>query len=195
MRAHTLDRGEVVGFREAQGGAVAVEFALVGGIIILLLLGILQAGLYFYTAAVLENAVAKATRQVMTGNVGSASMTADQFRSSVLCPLLPTGMPCANVITNFSTVSSAPAPNGFHQFVNATASGIVPPTMDNTKTGFCTGAAGSVVFAQVYYAMPIVFPLLFNSIADTWQGSPALFVGAFAAFRNEPFQNASNGGC
>ena len=62
---------------------------MVGGLLTILLIGVMQIGLYIYTAASLERAVAQATRQVMTGSASSSSMTADQFRSGVLCPLFP----------------------------------------------------------------------------------------------------------
>ena len=168
---------------------------MIGGLLTFLLIGVMQVGLYIYTAAALENAVAQATRQVMTGSASSSSMTSDQFRSGVLCPLLPTGMSCANVISNINTVPEAASPGGFYQYVNSNASWIIPPSMDNTKTNFCTGAGGSVIYAQVYYAMPIVFPVLFKGISSTWQGKSVYFVGSFAAFRNEPFQASSNSGC
>ena len=194
-RTSALSKRKGASFRDAQDGAAAVEFAMVGALLTFLLIGLMQVGLYIYTAAALENAVAQATRQVMTGSASSSSMTADQFRSGVLCPLLPTGMSCANVISNINTIPEAASPGGFYQYVNSDASWIIPPSMDNTKTSFCTGTGGSVIYTQVYYAMPIVFPVLFKGISSSWQGRSVYFVGAFAAFRNEPFQASSNSGC
>jgi Flp pilus assembly protein TadG len=188
-------RVKLISFREDCDGTAAVEFAMIGGLLTFLLMGVMQIGFYIYTAAALEYAVAQATRQVMTGSASAGSMTADQFRSGVLCPLLPVSMSCARVITNINTVPEAASPGGFYQYVNSNASWIIPPAMDNTKTNFCTGAGGSVVYAQVYYAMPIYFPVLFKGVSGSWQGNSAYFVGAFAAFRNEPFQASSNGGC
>ena len=104
-------------------------------------------------------------------------------------------MTCANLVTNINTVPQAASPGGFYQYVNSKASWIIPPSMDNTKTSFCTGSGGSVIYAQIYYAMPIIVPILFNSVSTNWQGKSVYFIGAFAAFRNEPFQASSNGGC
>jgi Flp pilus assembly protein TadG len=180
--------------RERQG-STAVEFGLIGTAIVFLILGAMQVGLYLYTSAAMEAAVTKAMRQVMTGTASAGAMTAAQFRSNILCPLLPGGLSCSNVITNLVIVSQGTNPNGFYQFVNAAQSWIVPPTMDNTQTSFCTGTAGSVVYAQVYYAMPVVLPFVFANKTAQWQGRSAFFVGAFAAFRNEPFQSNSQGAC
>lgn len=176
-------------------GSVAVEFAMIGSALFLLVLGTMQIGVYLYIAATMERAVATATRQVMTGTASAGSMTAAQFRSNVLCPLLPAAMSCSSVITNIVTVSQGADPNGFYQFVNSKRSWIVPPTMNNTQTSFCTGTAGSVIYAQVYYAMPIIIPVILRSVASTFNGKSVYFVGAFAAFRNEPFQSVSQGAC
>jgi Flp pilus assembly protein TadG len=176
-------------------GSTAVEFGVVGTALVFLILGAMQVGLYLYTSAAMEAAVTKAMRQVMTGTASAGAMTAAQFRSNILCPLLPGGLSCSNVITNLVIVSQGTNPNGFYQFVNAAQSWIVPPTMDNTQTSFCTGTAGSVVYAQVYYAMPVVLPFVFANKTAQWQGRSAFFVGAFAAFRNEPFQSNSQGAC
>lgn len=195
--ARILGRGRnaVGAFVRKRSGSVAVEFGLIGGAIILLILGTMQVGLYLYVSASVEAAVTKATRQVMTGAVSAGSMTADQFRTNVLCPLLPVGLACSNVITNLAIVSQGTNPGGFYQFVNSSRSWIVPPTMDNTQTSFCTGTAGSVIYAQVYYAMPIIEPIVFAATNSRWQGRPVYFVGAFAAFRNEPFQSSAQGAC
>ncbi len=181
-------------FRLERRASVAVEFALIGGVTILLLLGSAQAGLYFYTSAALENATVRATRKIMTGAIGAANTTPAQFRTNILCPLLPAAMPCSSIITNLVTVSQGSSPSGFYQFVNANASGIIPPTMNNSQTTFCTGTTGSVIYAQVYYAMPIILPLVFGSRASVWNGQSVYFVPSAAAFKNEPFQN-NQGAC
>ncbi|WP_267425732.1 TadE/TadG family type IV pilus assembly protein [Methylobacterium sp. GC_Met_2] len=189
------ERGGCARFCDAQDGTAAVEFAMIGGLLIFLSMGIMQVGLYVYTSAALENAVAKASRQIMTGAASAGTLTAAQFRSNVLCPALPSGLSCANIITNINTIPEASSPGGFYQYVNSQQSWIIPPSMDNTKTSFCTGTGGSVIYAQVYYAMPVLFPALIGTAATTWGGRSVYFVGSFAAFRNEPFQSSSNTGC
>lgn len=193
--AEATRSGDRAPFCRDSRGSTAVEFAFVGGFALFLLLATMQVGLYFYTSASLENATARAMRQVMTGATGSQSLTAAQFRTTVLCPLLPTGMSCSNVVTNIRTVPQGTYPNGFYQFVNSASSWIIPPTMDNTQTSFCTGSTGSVVYAQVYYAMPVLFPQVFGAAVSTWNGKSVFFIGSYAAFKNEPFQGSNNGSC
>lgn len=155
---------------------------------ILLVLGSMQLGLYLYVSAALDYATSRAMRQVRTGSASSSSLTAAQFRTNILCPLLPSMMSCSNIVTNIQTVAQAASPNGFYTFVNSNQSGILPPTMDNSQTAFCTGSTGSVVYAQIYYAMPLLFLSMFNLPSATWNGQSVYFVGSYAAFKNEPFQ-------
>ena len=174
----------------------AIEFGMVGVLIILLVVETMQAGLYFYTAASLEFATNKAARQILTGAVSSQGLTAAQFRTQVLCPLLPAAMSCSSVITNLRTVAEDVYPNGFYAFVKTDQSGINQPTMDNTQTSFCPGAAGAYVYLQVFYAMPVVSPTWKIVASTLWNGSAVHFVGAASAFENEPFQgNTAPGGC
>lgn len=167
---------------------------MVGLLCVELIIETMQAGLYFYTSASLEFATGKAVRQIMTGAVSSQGLTAAQFRSNILCPYLPSTMPCANVITNINTVAEDVSPNGFYQFVNASQSAVNQPTMNNTQTSFCIGSTSSVVYAQVFFAMPLISPIWRAIATGSWNGSPAYFVPSASAFKNEPFQG-STGSC
>ncbi len=181
-------------FRRNDLGSVAIEFAMIGGTAIVMVVEIMQAGLFFYEETSLRNATARSMRQVVTGAVSAQGLTAAQFRTTILCPQLPAVMSCANVITNVRSVSEDVSPNGFYAFVNANQSGIVAPAMDNTQTGFCSGSTGSVIYAQVYYAMPVFSPA-WRLSSVMWNGIRTHFVSAAAAFKNEPFPSSQSQGC
>ena len=196
LRRLSTARGRTARFRRDHVGSVAVEFALVGLLCIELIVETMQAGLYFYTSASLEFATGKAMRQIMTGSVNGQGLTAAQFRSNVLCPLLPGAMSCANIVTNINTVAEDVAPNGFYSFVNTAQSAVLTPAMNNTQTSFCTGTTSSVIYAQVFYAMPLISPIWRALAPGSWNGSPAYFVSSAAAFKNEPFQGGNQqAGC
>jgi Flp pilus assembly protein TadG len=184
-------RTTIGSFAAARGGVTAVEFALVMPIFILLIVETLQLGLYFYTSASLDYATNAAARQIMIGAVGQQTPTA--FRTDMLCAALPAAMPCASVITNIVNVPEAVSPHGFYTYVNAPRTALVPPPMDNTKTSFCPGLAGSYVYMQVYYAMPLISPIWRAAASVTWSGKAVHFVSAAAVFKNEPFQSQQNG--
>ncbi|MGH6811045.1 MAG: TadE/TadG family type IV pilus assembly protein [Methylocella sp.] len=167
----------------------AVEFAMIGAPLVLIFLEIFQSGLFVYDSASLNHATQAAARQIMTGEVQKEGLTAAQFRTNLLCPLLPATMPCGNVIVNLQTFSEADYPSGFYSFVNSTQTAIIIPPLDNTKTSFCPGGNGEYVYLQVYYAMPLIGAVWLPVVTTTFQGQTVNLVSAAAAFKNEPYTN------
>ncbi len=196
---HPLREGRATRLARAfvgnRAGSVAVEFSMIGLACFGLIIETMQAGMYFYTSAELNNATARAMRQVMTGAVTQQGLTATQFRTNVLCPYLPSVMPCSSVVVNMQSVNEDVSPNGFYKFVNAAQTAVVMPAMDNNKTSFCSGGSGTVIYAQVYYAMP-VFSMAWKLYGtSTFGGSTVHLVPAAAVFRNEPFQATQSSTC
>jgi Flp pilus assembly protein TadG len=175
-------------------GSAAIEFGALAGIVLLLIVEAMQAGFFLYTSASLDQATNRAARQILTGAVANQGLTAALFRTQVLCPLLPAGMACSSIITNIRAVSEDLYPNGFYNFVKSDQSGIIPPIMDNTQTSYCPGSAGSYVYIQVYYAMPLFSPTWRTLAATTWNGAVVSLVSAAAAFKSEPYQSATQAG-
>jgi Flp pilus assembly protein TadG len=172
-----------------------VEFAMVVPAFLLLVVETMQIGVYFYTLASLDHATSGAARQIMTGAVSSAGLTAAQFRTQILCPLLPGSMSCSSIVTNIQNVPEAVSPAGFYTYVNASATAVIVPAMNNNLTSFCPGNAGSYLYIQVYYAMPVISPIWYAVGSVNWNGNTVHFVSAASAFKNEPFQSSSQPGC
>ena len=171
------------------------EFAMVVPAFLLLVVETMQIGVYFYTSASLDHATNAAARQIMTGAVYSAGLTAAQFRTQILCPLLPASMSCSSIVTNIQNVPEAVSPAGFYTYVNANATAIIAPTMDNKLTSFCPGIRGSYLYVQVYYAMPVISPIWYAAASVNWNGDTVHFVSAASAFKNEPFQSSTQPNC
>jgi Flp pilus assembly protein TadG len=172
----------------------AIEFAIVVPVFLILVVETMQLGYYFYASAALSRATTAAAREILTGSVTNQGLTAAQFRTQILCPLLPGSMSCANIVTNVQTVPEATSPGGFYAFVNAAKNGLTQPAMDNARTSYCPGAPGSYVVVQVYFAMPVMSPI-WVAMATSWNGGLVHFVSAVAAFKNEPFPATSQIGC
>jgi Flp pilus assembly protein TadG len=186
--------GGISHFFRMRDAASAIEFAMLAPAFVMLVVETLQAGLYFYTSAALDHAAGIAARQVLTGQVSSSGLTANTFRQNVLCPQLPGGMSCSNVITNMQNVPEALAPNGFYAFVNANQTAVITPAMNNTQTSFCPGIAGNYIYLQIYYAMPVISPIWY-AMSTSWNGANVHFVSDAFAFKNEPFQSSTQAGC
>jgi Flp pilus assembly protein TadG len=187
-------------------GIAAVEFAMLSGLFIIFLSMVAQIGLYFYFSTTLYYITLKATRQILTGGVAEQGLTAAQYRTKILCPLLPGTMSCNNIIPNIQVVPpwSGLTSGGFYSLTNIvnnnsnqlgyTMTGLTMPPMNNNQTSFCIGSPGSIIVAQVYYAMPLIgIPAMLIN-ASTYNGSSVIFISATSVFKNEPFAT-SNSGC
>ena len=183
-----------------RSGLAAVEFAVLLPMFAYLIFMISQVGLYFYFSTTLYYVTDAATRQILTGSVASLGFTQAQYQNQILCPLLPGSMSCNNVITNIQVVLSAEwrTSGGFSFFLTNivtnpsspegyTMTGLTTPSMNNSLTSFCIGTAGSIIIAQVYYAMPVIgIPAMLTN-AKTFNGQSVIFISATSVFKNEPF--------
>ena len=153
---------------------------------------VMQVGLYFYYSASLQRATDSAVRQILVGNVANASLTQTQFLDQILCPQL-SHFNCANVVVNLID-----APSNFYSLTNQVSgsstppSGVTSPPMNNAQTSFCIGGNGSVMVAQVYYAMPVIGIPAFAA-STIFNGQPVVWIGASAVFKNEPFTTSYTG--
>ncbi len=172
-----------------QSGFAAVEFAVISIPFLLTIVEVFQSALFVYNSAELDYATQAAARQVLTGSVQNTGLTAAQFRTNVLCPLLPATMPCANVIVNLQAFSGAAYPGGFDSFVNGTQTAVIMPPLDNTQTSFCPGNSGQYIYLQVFYAMPLIGAVWLPAVTTTFQGQTVKLVSSAAAFKNEPYQS------
>ena len=187
-----------------QDGGPASEFAMMMPLFAGLIFVIAQVGLYFYYSASLYYVTQTAARQIMVGNAANQGLTAAQFKTQVLCPLLPGAMSCNNVITNIQVVPEGTEPNGFYSLMNfaytssntlgytMTGLGFIPAS--GTNSSYCIGTPGAIVAVEVFYAMPVLGISWLLGQASTYNGQPVIFINATAAFKNEPF-TTSYAGC
>jgi Flp pilus assembly protein TadG len=188
---HHVEAG-LVGLRhffDDRRGASAVEFAMVGSMLIATIIFVMMLGLLLYIGQALDRATAVAARQIMTGAVQKQGLSQSTFISNVLCPSLPAMFVCSKVIVNVQTVSEAAGPNGYYLFANNTQTGLIIPTLSNSSSQFNPGIQASYVYMQVIY--PITFLPSFMasmfSAGVTYNGSPAYLTVSTAAFRNEQY--------
>jgi len=174
-------RGAILArFRRSQEGTTAVEFAMVAAPFLYLLMAIFETGLMLFSEYVIENGVAKAARQIRTGQVQTASMGAGEFKTLV-CGNLATFLNCdtnLNVdvrsFTKFADISLPPPLKS-----DGTLSDEV-----TTSSSFEPGNALEVVVVRTYYSWKLFTPgisQLSNMAGD------ARLLTAGAVFRNEPY--------
>jgi Flp pilus assembly protein TadG len=176
-------------FIKGRSAATAVEFGLIILPFLAMMLEILQNAYFVFVSGSLDQATIAAARKIMVGAVQNQGLTAAQFRTQILCPMLPVSMSCNDIVVNIQNYSEA---SGYNAFLNKAQTAIVIPPLDNTKTSFCPGGTGEYVYVQVFYAMPLIIAGWLPVTTNTFNGSKVRLVSAAAAFKNEPYQATSS---
>lgn len=142
----------------------------------LMIFSILELGLVFVLDSVLDNATAETGRLVRTGQAEAASMTPEQFRTSVCSRMSVFSGGCAARLTidvreipQFATVPPDPMADG---------------TFDDSVLAYSNGSPGDLILVRVWYKHPLVTPFLAQGLSRLNDGTARLT--ATTAFRNEP---------
>ena len=143
---------------------MAIEFALAGPVLLLLVFIVLESGLMLFAQSVLDNATRLASRQVMIGAVRDSATF-----QSVLCGGVSPFLDCTKL--NFVVQSGAAFPASASL---PNAAGVFPNSV------FSTGSAGQYVLVEVAYDRNAVVPWI-ASIGGNW------ILLSTTAFQNEPF--------
>ena len=166
------------GFGRNSSGASALEFAMVAGPFLLLLLGVLAVGLVFAANMTLENAVAQGARLIRTGEAQSQGFDAGTFKTEV-CKYLAGPVSCGGLkldVSSFSNFGSTTLTNPLD------GSG-------NLKSAFNyePGVGGQVVVVRAFYEWDLLAALPQAIRLSNMSNGNRLLV-ATVAFRNEPFK-------
>ncbi len=144
-------------FAANRRGIAAVEFSLVALPFFALLFVIFQVGIVYLADNELETATEKASRQLLTGQVQSAGLTASQF-ISVVCQNLPVLFQCSGVMVDLEDVSSFASANTSAPTLTYNAQGQV-----TNNWQFQIGGAGSILVLRVMYQFPVYLgPIALN---------------------------------
>ena len=164
-------------FIGARKGATAVEFALVALPFFLLLFATIETTTVFFAAQSLENATMEVARLVRTGQVQQQGITSIEFRTRV-CDNISFLMTCDSKLQIDVRT--------FDSFQNVDFTDVLDGDGNyNGQFVYEPGAPGAVVLVRVFYAWPILTPVVDEALTDM-AGSSRLLT-ASAAFRNEPF--------
>ena len=163
-------RARLAAFAVATGGVLAVEFALLAGPLILLLICMFELGSNQLHLQQVERIAQRATLLLRTGEIRAADYTAQSFRSDVLCKNLVL-LTCGNIVVNLSS------PQSSERITGANVSG----------AKWCPGAAHEVRLLQIAYPVPL--------LSRIWAGTPLStpYFIASNGLRNAP--DAQTGAC
>ncbi|XBQ14825.1 MAG: TadE/TadG family type IV pilus assembly protein [Oceanicaulis sp.] len=172
LRAPSLRR-----FRRDRSGAAAVEFALVATPFFILLFGILEIALVFFTTAVVEDAVSEAARDIRTGELQTSGGQEADFRAAICARI--------NTVADCSRLAVDVRPFNAFGSIDMTTPRDEDGDLDESGFQFDPGAAGDVVLVRVFYDYQLLGPGFVNGLSNL-PGNRRL-VSAATAFRNEPY--------
>lgn len=158
------------GFARDDGGATAIEFAIVATPFFGFILLILQVGLYHFSMQSLDFAVRQAGRVVMTGQVAASAVTAGAFKSTYICPKVFVTIVCDKLVLNsfrVGKVSDPKASSGVYAHIDATARRLKDPATDPTQQSFCLGGPGDYIYIDAAYPYPNFVRRLLDTKAET----------------------------
>lgn len=159
----------------SEGGATAVEFALIAPAFLALLLALFEVGIISFMQEALQTATTQAARLIFTGQAQAQNMTAAQFQQQV-CNNGGAAFNCGNLYVNVQTFTS---------FSSATMLNPVSNGAFNPATlSYNPGTPGNIEVVQVFYQWPVYLGPLGLDLSNM-NGNIHLLV-ATAAFRNEP---------
>ncbi len=175
-------RGLLGSFATNGRGAAAIEFALISTPFFAILILIFQVGIVYLADNELETATEIASRQLLTGQVQSASLTASQFVSA-LCQNLSVLFQCSGVMVDLENVSAFSSANVSAPTLTYNAQGQV-----TNNWQFQTGGAGSILVLRVMYQLPIYLGPIALNLADLPNGDHLLMTTS--VFEVEPYQGS-----
>jgi Flp pilus assembly protein TadG len=176
-------------------GAAGIEFAFIAPVFFLLLMGIIETGIMFYSQNVLLYATQNAARLIRTGAAqGTAYATASKcsgsgvtgaygssqawFKDQICCGISGLLSDCAGALH----VSVQNYTAGFGTtFSDTQVGGNLQPVTDS----YNPGTACDVVLMRATYNWEVATPLLTTFLSNMAGGKHLL--SATTAFRNEPF--------
>lgn len=179
----TRRRGAIVRrFARAEGGAAAVEFAMIAAPFIFLLCAIFELAIMFLASQLLDSATNDTARLIRTGQASTSVPSASAFATQV-CSRLHVLFDCTKLAVesktyaNFAAVGDLSSTAAYND-----ASGNFDPTK---VTSYQTGGGSCIVVVRVFYPYPVFFKSLLWD-ATSAPGGKIMMVGV-SAFRNEPF--------
>jgi Flp pilus assembly protein TadG len=160
-----------------RSGASAVEFALIAPLMLIGIFAILELSIMFVAAQVLQTGTQIATRQIMTGQVQSTTMSKEQFKG-IVCANVKVLLDCTNLYVDAQAYSNMTQPT-------------FPDPLENQKfvdnTQFITGKRGDIVVVRTFYAWPVFLTGFFYGYDQSNMEGGKRLLSASAAVRNEPF--------
>jgi Flp pilus assembly protein TadG len=164
-------------------GVTTVEFAIVGGLFLTLLLAVFELGFMVFVQSVLDSSARSAARLIRTGQA-QGSANAQTYFQNALCNGVNSIIGCSNIVYQ----SQKFADWGSTQTALNTPPPRDPKTGKVVSVGFTAGNCGEIVAVQVMYDYKFFTPWIGSLLGGSSNSS---FLMSTVVFQNEPFCSSS----
>lgn len=159
-------------------GATAVEFAIVGGSFMVLLLAAFEFGFMLLIQSMLDNAARDAARLILTGQAQTSGDPTSTF-STLLCNEVSTLIPCGSIVYQAQV---------FNNWSSAQTAVNNPPPRDKNgnmvSQGFNAGTQGQIMAVTVSYNYPFFTPWIGGLVGGATNSA---YLQSVVIFENEPY--------
>jgi Flp pilus assembly protein TadG len=138
--------------------------------LVMLIIGSMSFAYVYYLQFVLDYSLQQAVRQVQLGKVPTGTAPAT-YVANTMCPIFSGFASCAGL-----TISVQPVTDYWTNFVTVNS--------NSTSTSFCTGQAGTLMYARATYQAPVWASFMLIALPPSPASSGQNIVSA-AAFANE----------
>lgn len=175
-------------FKKSNDGTAAIEFALLALPFFMILLAILEQGVFFLANRLIDIGVYQAAREIKTGQIrgGETGMSEADFRSALCEKMVMRIFDCNGLAIDVTQIGSWDNPPAQPEY-NPDGS------VDQSTLGFAPGGKSTVNVIRVFYDWPTVLDWqrfgqgsAYSQKITAFKNGTRRIVGS-AAFLNEPY--------
>ena len=157
-------------------GAAAIEFAFLATPFFFIVFALLETAMVFVADITLEQAVAKAGRNVRTGQVATSNLSEADFRQ-MLCNEINLLLSCDEIMIDLRSYPSFSA--------IPTQAPINGGALNTSDFRYEQGKAGEIMALRAFYEWPLFTDIMHSVLSDIDGGKH--LVASTAVFQAEPF--------
>ena len=173
----TAPKRSLAAFRRDQKGATAVEFALLIGPFLFLLLGLMEVSMQYFIATAMDYSVQKTARLIRTGQAQESGLSVDDLRTTM----------CEHMLNIFDCTDHSYFSVTELNSLSATSAALPVDAAGNFLEShtYQAGHGGSYIIVRGYFQFSPLFDI-FGALTPQLANGNRI-VAASALFRNEPF--------
>lgn len=161
-------------------GSVAVEFAMLAIPFFMMIMGIIEVGLFFGSAVVLEGAATEGARLIRTGQAQTSGDPVGAFED-ILCQKAGVMIDCSKIQYEVINIPD----RKFTSVQN------YQPTYDEDgnliSAGFDAGESNDIILVRIAYRYEFLTPLL-GRLMETTDSTNSAFLMSNVVIMNEPYE-------